>query len=79
MNGTSVHVKIFKTDKCVYENNNSVVLNANNLSSLISCLKDTRLEVNDFLTSLVEEQRCSADAGGKWEELSARSVETQRV
>lgn len=65
MNGTSVHVKIFKADKCIYENNNSVVLNANNLGSLISCLKDTRLEVNDFLTSLVEEQRCSTDAGDR--------------
>lgn len=42
-----------------------MVLNANNLGSLISCLKDTRLEVNDFLTSLVEEQRCSTDAGDR--------------
>ena len=77
MNDTSVHVKIFNADKCIYENNNSVVSNANNLGSLISCLKDTRLEVNDFLTSLVEEQRCSADAGGKREELLARGVKTQ--
>lgn len=77
MNDTSVHVKIFKADKCIYENNNSVVLNGNNLVSLISCLKDTRLEVNNFLTSLVEEQHCSADTGGKREKLSMRGVKTQ--
>lgn len=61
MSGTSVQIKICESDKCIYENNNSVTLNANNLSGLISCLKDTQIEINDFLTSLVEKRQSPVD------------------
>lgn len=59
MSDTSIQIKIYKTDKCIYENNNNVVLNANNLNSLISCLKNTQIEINDFLTSLIKNQDSS--------------------
>ncbi|CAK9822678.1 hypothetical protein ANTRET_LOCUS1160 [Anthophora retusa] len=61
MTSPSISVKIYETDKCIYENNNNVALNANNLSGLISCLKDTQIEINDFLTSLVEKQDSSVN------------------
>ncbi|KOC64691.1 hypothetical protein WH47_00194 [Habropoda laboriosa] len=61
MSSPSINVKIYETDKCIYENNNNVALNANNLSGLISCLKDTQIEINDFLTSLVEKQDSSVN------------------
>lgn len=57
MSDTSIQVKIYKTDKCIYENNNNVV--PNNLNSLISCLKNTQIEINDFLTSLIKSQDSS--------------------
>lgn len=56
----SVRVKISEADKCIYENNNCLAPGANNLCDLISCLKDTQVEINDFLTSLVERQSSSA-------------------
>lgn len=65
MSDTSIQVKIYKTDKCIYENNNNVVLNANNLNSLISCLKNTQIEINDFLTSLIKNQNSSDNRESK--------------
>ncbi|XP_024225063.1 uncharacterized protein LOC100750203 [Bombus impatiens] len=61
MNNTSIHVQIYKSDKCIYEKNNSV--DASNLNHLISCLNATQIEINDFLTSLVVEQGSSIDTG----------------
>lgn len=55
----SLHVKICENDKCIYENINNVAINTNNLSGLIFCLKDTQIEINDFLTGLVEKQNSS--------------------
>ena len=60
MSGTNVHVKIGENDACIFENNNTVESSASNLSGLISCLKDTQLKINDFLTSLVEKRDGSA-------------------
>lgn len=65
MSDTSIQVKIYKTDKCIYENNNNVVLNANNLNSLISSLKNTQIEINDFLTSLIKNQDSSDNTESK--------------
>lgn len=65
MSDTSIQVKIYKTNKCIYENNNNVVLNANNLNSLISCLKNTQIEINDFLTSLIKNQNSSDNRESK--------------
>lgn len=65
MSDTSIEVKIYKTDKCIYENNNNVVLNANNLNSLISSLKNTQIEINDFLTSLIKNQDSSDNTESK--------------
>lgn len=64
MNNTSIHVQIYKSVKCIYEKNNSV--DASNLNHLISCLNATQIEINDFLTSLVEKQDSSVDAESKW-------------
>lgn len=64
MNNTSIHVQIYKSVKCIYEKNNSV--DASNLNHLISCLNATQIEINDFLTSLVEKQDSSIDTGSKW-------------
>lgn len=65
MNDTNVRVKVCKSDRCIYENNNTIELNANNLSGLITCLKDTQIEINDFLTSLVEKHDDPANVESK--------------
>lgn len=65
MNNTSIHVQIYKSVKCIYEKNNSV--DASNLNHLISCLNATQIEINDFLTSLVEKQDSSVqNTESKW-------------
>ncbi|CAL7949695.1 unnamed protein product [Xylocopa violacea] len=66
MNGGNISVKICETDKCIYESNNIIKLNANNLTDLITYLKGTQIEINDFLTSLVDKEDSLVDAKSKW-------------
>lgn len=62
----SLHIKICESDKCIYTLNiNNIATNTNNLNGLISCLKETQIEINDFLTNLVEKQNSSVDIKSK--------------
>lgn len=60
MTDTIVNVKISENNGCIYEDNSSVTLNENNLSGLISCMKQSQIKINNFLTSLIEKQDVSA-------------------
>nr|XP_031833627.1 uncharacterized protein LOC116427434 [Nomia melanderi] len=62
MTGTTLTVKISENDKCVYENNSNIEPSENNLSSLILSLKQTQIKINDFLTSIIEEQDSLANS-----------------
>lgn len=53
---SGAEAKIYEENECVYDNKESADLTVNNLSNLISWLKNTKIEINEFLTGLVEKR-----------------------
>lgn len=64
MNTIGVRVKVFDGEKCVYQHEIGQP-NENDLKTLLRDLRDTQLRVNDFLTTLVQQQNASGSAQSK--------------
>ncbi|XP_054011082.1 uncharacterized protein LOC128893842 [Hylaeus anthracinus] len=77
MNNANIHVKICDNNECIYENNNSLDLSGNNLTGVISSLKDIQIKINDFISSLVNKQDDSVNVENRLTSESDSDFESE--
>ncbi|XP_028050667.1 uncharacterized protein LOC114253771 [Monomorium pharaonis] len=59
MNVTGVRIRIYDEERCIHEHDTIWSDGKSDLGTLMQNLRDVQLEVNDFLTTLIQQQDVS--------------------